>query len=76
MQCTVEGTELSDWLETKSELRQRCARRSHFSFLSTELDRVGLLELLDELEFGVDNVDVVLTLMILLRRMSLRRNSA
>ena len=59
LQCTVEVTELCDWLETKSELRQRCARRRHFSFLSTELDLAGLLELLDEMEVGIDNVDVL-----------------
>jgi hypothetical protein len=50
---------LCDWLETRRELRQRCAWRRHFSFLSTRLDLAGLLELLDELEFGVDNVDVL-----------------
>ena len=37
-------------------MRQKCARRRHFSFLSTELDLGGLLELLEEMEVGVDNV--------------------
>jgi hypothetical protein len=38
-------------------LRQKCARRRHFSFLNTELDLGGLLELLEEIEVGVVNVD-------------------
>ena len=43
--------------------RVNCGRGAHsgaiFSFRSTELDLAGLLELLDEMEVGVDNVDVL-----------------
>jgi hypothetical protein len=48
--------ELCDWLETEKDLRQRCARWRHFSFLSTELVLAGLLEFFDEVEVGMDNV--------------------
>ena len=67
VQCTVEVMEPCDWLETERNLRQRCAQGRHFSFVSTELVLAGNLEFLMKWK--------LLTLMILVRRMSLRRIS-
>jgi hypothetical protein len=56
VQCTVEMMEPCDWLETVRNLRQRCARGRHYSFVSTELVLAGLLEFLDEVEVVVDDI--------------------
>ena len=45
-----------DWLETVRNLRQRCARGRHYSFVSTELVLAGLLDILEDVEVVVDDI--------------------